>query len=632
MSARVAVIVEDEQIVAMDLAAALEDSGFTVRGLASSADEALELIDPTVDLVLLDVRIRGRLDGIETATAIRARCGAAIVFLTAHADDETLRRAREVGPEGYLVKPVKPLELRSTVEMALHKAESERRLRKREHWFATTLHSLGDAVLAVDGAGRVSFMNARAEALTGWSLGDASALSHAATLLDEVSPELAQALARVLSQTEGVMALESQLQARQSGTRHFVSTTVTPVESEGVLLGAVMVLRDVTEAHRVRQQLEVADRLASLGTMAAGVAHEINNPLSVVVSNAALLQEDLEALGHAAPGGALAPMREMLADLSSAAQRIARIVSDLRAFSRPVALPSRVAQVARAVDWALRTTAHEFRNRAWVEAEVDPALMVQGDELRLGQVLINLLVNAAQAIEPGDVDRHRVRIAAARQGDAVELVVSDTGPGIAPEQLAHLFEPFFTTKPVGLGTGLGLSICHGIVQAMGGTIVAESAPGRGATFRVRLPSAAASGPSLEAPSAAASTGLSVLVIDDEPAVGRAISRILRGHAVTATQSAFDALERLRHGQRFDVILSDLAMPLMTGHDFYEALADIDVGLQSRVIFVSGGAISSRLASFLASVTNRRIEKPFTASTLTAAIGELTCAPSLAGPS
>ncbi|HSO32689.1 MAG TPA: ATP-binding protein, partial [Labilithrix sp.] len=255
---------------------------------------------------------------------------------------------------------------------------------------------------------------------------------------------------------------------------------------------------------------------------------------------------------------------------------------------------------------------------------------VEADESRLTQVFINVLVNAAQALPEGRSETNEIRLVTTTDaaGRAV-IEVHDTGAGIRPEVMTRIFDPFFTTKPVGIGTGLGLSICHTIVTGLGGEISATSEPGRGTTFRVVLPAVsprrhdpappADSAPAVTAPAA-------ILVVDDEPAVGTVLARVLRHHDVTVVHAARTALDLLEAGTRFDVIFSDLMMPEMSGMDFYDELVRRHPEAARRVVFVSGGAFTPRAGEFLETVTNPRLGKPFDARAVRAVVQQLIAGP------
>jgi CheY-like chemotaxis protein len=238
------------------------------------------------------------------------------------------------------------------------------------------------------------------------------------------------------------------------------------------------------------------------------------------------------------------------------------------------------------------------------------------NESRLGQVCLNLLVNAAQAIEEGHIDSNEIGVSTYTDSHGrVVIEIRDTGGGMPAEVLRRLFTPFFTTKPIGVGTGLGLSICHRIISALGGEITVDSAVGKGTTFRVFLPPApagttAAPQAPVQATEPPARRGR-ILVVDDEPSILSTIRRILAdAHDVTSTTSALDALRRITAGERFDVILCDVVMPHVTGMDFYAELTQLEPEQAHRIVFLTGGAFSPRARSFLDEAPNLRLEKPF----------------------
>jgi len=259
---------------------------------------------------------------------------------------------------------------------------------------------------------------------------------------------------------------------------------------------------------------------------------------------------------------------------------------------------------------------NEIRHRARLVKDYGDLPPVRANESRLGQVFLNLLVNAAQAIPEGAADRNEIRIVTRSVPPGrVTIEVRDSGGGIPPEVLGRIFDPFFTTKPSGVGTGLGLSICHSIVTALDGEISVDTAAERGTTFRVTLPIAdlTTAIPARAVTPQTQSSGRrgKVLVIDDEPLIGAAVKRALTSeHDVTAMSSSHEALTRLRAGERYDVILCDLMMPALTGMDIHDELTKLAPAQADRMVFITGGAFTARAQSFLAEVQNPRIEKPF----------------------
>lgn len=614
--------------MALDIQHMLTHLGYDVLATAASADDAIARASKTCpDVVLMDIRIKGERDGIEAAALLRERFDVPIVYLTAHADAATVERAKQTAPYGYLTKPFTEAMLTSAIEIATFKHQMDRKLRERERWFSTTLSSIGDAVVAVDLEGAISYLNPEAEKLLGVSFAEAKGkLARTIVQLDAPS-QPASPLEHVLRTRQSFTVREAQLRG-PAGLARTISDSVSPVVADGEMLGAVMVFRDVTEEKRLEQRLELSERLASLGAMAAGVAHEVNNPLAVVVGNSTLLLDEMrqlaERLGDAAAANRaqLLTMIDAQSDVVQSSKRIARIVDDMRAFSQPVRLPEQGGEVSTAIAWAVRATAHEFAQRATLKVEqLAEGARVRLDSGRLEQVLINLLVNAAHAIPAGHAAENSVVIRTRRESGRVVLEVSDTGTGMPPEVLKRLFEPFFTTKGRAGGTGLGLALCHGIITAAGGELEAESELGKGSLLRVWLPEAEAlaTRPSGPQPDNAipGSRRARILMIDDEPMLLRTLPRMLPSHDVVGLEHAQDALSLLAHDTGFDIIFCDLMMPTMTGVEFYEALLARAPQLARRVVFLTGGVTSASTADFLRVVDNDCLAKPILPRTLQA---------------
>ena len=402
--------------------------------------------------------------------------------------------------------------------------------------------------------------------------------------------------------------------------------TLAPVVRDGKISGVVVVARDITERKQTEAQLIVSDRMASLGTLAAGVAHEINNPLACVTAYLALASEDLETLGKRYP--VPSELIDEVRDAREGAERVRTIVRDLRIFSRAEDAKSGPVNVEQVLESTLRMTWNEIRHRARLTKAYGKVPPVAANEARLGQVFLNLVVNAAQAIPEGNYARNEVRIETRVDSDSHRVVVSisDTGAGIPADVQRRLFTPFVTTKPAGIGTGLGLSICHRIVTALGGAIDFTSEVGKGTTFRVALPIAdleAVVEIAAPADPARASRRGSVLIIDDDPMITHSVQRLLASdHDVRVLDGAEAALELIKAGQRFDVVLCDLMMPQVTGMDLYGALVALDRKQAAQMVFMTGGAFTPAARAFLDGVPNLRIEKPFEIQQLRALVNGL----------
>ena len=388
----------------------------------------------------------------------------------------------------------------------------------------------------------------------------------------------------------------------------------------------LVVEREVREAAvrathvRMSEQLAISERMASAGMLAAGVAHEINNPLAVIMAN---LDYVTSVLAQLPPAQRPGEVDEPLRDAREAAERIRGIVRDVSLFSRPQQEELAAVDVKVVVESSIRMAWNEIRHRAQLVREYGDVPMVESSEARLGQIVLNLLVNAAQAMPEGRASQNEIRVLTrtARNGRVI-IEVRDTGTGIPRDILARIFDPFFTTKPVGVGTGLGLALCHRIVTDLGGEIAVESEVGKGTIVRVSLP-ATTRRPQAAARPAVVDRGTRrarVLVIDDEVSIGRALGRALgRLHDVVTLTSGKEALARIAGGERFDTIFSDLMMPEVTGMDIHEELSRFAPDQATRMIFITGGAFTERGRAFLAAVPNARLNKPFDVANILALI-------------
>jgi PAS domain S-box-containing protein len=490
----------------------------------------------------------------------------------------------------------------------------------------TTLQSIGDGVIATDATGLVIRMNPVAERLTGWTLAEAKgkAFHDIFTIVNEDTRRaLEDPIERSLREGATVGLPSRTLFIRRDGTEVVIADSCAPIRNaSGAVTGAVLVFRDLTDERsaaavqaKYQKQLVLSDRMASVGTLAAGVAHEINNPLTYITANIATAIEEVRALAGGSASARMKDLEEILVEAREGATRVAKIVRGLKTFSRIEEERLGVVDLVPVLELSINMAFNEIRHRARLVKDYGKIPYVDADDARLGQVFINLLVNAAQAFPEGNSEGNEIRIVTSTDDTGRAVVeVRDTGPGMAPALLGRIFDPFFTTKPVGIGTGLGLAICHNIVTGMGGDISVLSEVGRGTTFRVVMPASSGGAPFVPEMVQYAKTGTRfparVLVIDDEPAVGFAVRRVLRDHEVTVVTTAQHGLDLLAGAKEFDVILSDLMMPGMSGIEFYTALARLHPKMASRVVFVTGGAFTPEANAFLDRVTNERMEKPF----------------------
>jgi signal transduction histidine kinase len=480
------------------------------------------------------------------------------------------------------------------------------------------LDSLAEAVLVADGECRILLANQSAREMLGIDLRETppeawiSALSMRRADGTPFEPAEHPVLRAVRG--ERVDDLEMVIRSATDGSDRHLSATARPlVGLDGRLWGGVAVLRDVSVQRRHEAQLIISDRMASVGSLAAGVTHEINNPLAAVLANVELAVVDARSLPVNRTTERLV---EELSDAREAANRVREIVRDLKLFSRSEEERHGPVDAREVLESALRMAWNEIRHRARLVRIFEDVPPVYGNDARLGQVFLNLLVNAAQAIPDGRAESNEIRVSLRRVGERVLVEIADTGTGMSDDVLREVFTPFFTTKPLGVGTGVGLPVCQRIVSALGGQIAVESKLGIGSTFRVLLPAAemvtspaaASQRPSSVPPSRRAR----VLVVDDEPMVALAVRRTLETlHDVSVVNRAQDAIEMLRAGERFDVIFCDVMMPNVTGIDFFNEVSTLAPSEIDKIVFLTGGAFASQARQFLETIPNVQLNKPFT---------------------
>lgn len=501
-------------------------------------------------------------------------------------------------------------------EVAEREAEQQRRLaREREAVLRALVECAPDVIMHLDGSGRVRFIN---RAPPGLALDRLPQSSWFELMSPECRGDMRAALADVMR--DGVTKTLETSTTGPDGGVVWCESHVGPIRSAGEITGAVVIQRDVSLKKHTEAQLIIADRMASVGTLASGLAHEINNPLASVMANVELALHDVQELGTTVSPELLAELR----DAREAADRVRRIVRDLKVFARTDDERRGPVDVARVLDSALRLAGNEIRHRARLVRDYHDVPRVEANEARLGQVFLNLIVNAAQAIDEGQAEQNEIRVQLSQPEEgSVTVCIADTGSGMSRAVRARLFTPFFSTKPPGVGTGLGLSICHRIVTAHGGSIEVASDIGRGTEFRVTLPTCLASGArpthSRRPVHVAARRGR-VLVIDDDALMTQALKRTLAAaHEVLALDRAEEALERIALGERFDVIICDVMMPQMSGMDFHRELMRSCPGQAARIVFFTGGAFTPRAKEFLERVPNERLDKPIDGEELKALI-------------
>jgi len=500
----------------------------------------------------------------------------------------------------------------------------EASLRRSEANFRSLIERVPTAIL-VHRHGRFLYINPAGVAMFGCRSAD-ELIGRA--VLDFVHPDDREAIGKrqaQLRETGNVPAGTGRM-LRADGSVFVIEVDALRLEFDGEPANVVMG-HDVTERDQMFTRMALADRMLSIGTLAAGVAHEINNPLAYVATNLEILAAELPNIQPSRHSRLSdVTLHSLVTDARDGVARVSAIVRDLRSLSRPDdGQPHGPVDVVATLASSLKMVHNEIRHRARiVQSYADELPLVDADASRLGQVFINLLLNAAQAIPEGHADRNEIALRAFPLPGArhIRVEVADTGSGIPQSIIRRIFDPFFTTRGPGGGTGLGLSISHQIVGSLGGELTVESEPGKGSTFRVTLPVGATQ---IAAPPEArpVRNPKRILLVDDEPAVGRSLATLLAPETeVIAVLRAEDALARLTGGERFDVIVCDLMMPEITGIELYERLARVAPDCTGRIIFMTGGAFTPQAREFLAKLDRPHLEKPFSEAQLRRALDRM----------
>jgi signal transduction histidine kinase/DNA-binding NtrC family response regulator len=476
--------------------------------------------------------------------------------------------------------------------------------------------AVADGILVVDENGKVVSVNRKFGEI--WRVPDdriATGDDHHALLDYAVSqlvePEAFLARVRYLYTHPTESGIED---IRLSDGRTFERWTGPVRGADDTILGRLWCFRDVSERRRLdAEHALITERMASMGRIAASVGHEINNPLAYVMGNVEWLAQQLTEPRRDTSPVLADELSEVVGAVRAGLDQIRSIVSDLQALTRGADDVRSSVEIGPILGQSLQMAAPEIRHRAQVVRQIEGGVTVTGSPSRLGQLFLNLLINAAHAIPEGHVADNVIRVSCRTERNTVVVEVADTGSGIAEEHIARVFDPFFTTKAVGSGSGLGLSICKGIVEAHGGTLAVTSQLGSGSTFVVRLPTVAVRTTESETRRSASTADRRsrVLIIDDQPLLVQMLTRVLSSrHQVTSSTSPREALARLGNGETFDVVLCDLMMDDMTGMDLYDVVVREHPAVANRIVFMTGGTFTPRASTFADRAPNGVIKKPF----------------------
>ncbi len=619
-------VVEDENIVALDLRYQLEKNGYDVPAIFSSGEEAVQNIEKLQpNLVLMDIQLQGNMDGVEAAKIIRDEYKIPVVFITAFADDTTFQRAKSIDPFGYIIKPFEERILRTTIEMAIYKAEIDRKLVASEERYRNFFEEdlSGDFVAQSDGTifeCNPAFLNMFKFESRERAIG--TNINNLFTDDEEKKnfwEELKSKKKLRLMELEFNNQAEEVIEVMANVIADFEDNTIK--EIKGYLI-------DTTERKRLEEQLRQSQKMEAIGRLAGGVAHDFNNILTVITGYNTMMKEKIREN---------IPIEEDIEGIKKAAQKATNLTRQLLVFSRKHTLKPSVVSINKLVsdmEKMLERLIHEnITITYFLEAE-NPYIFI--DQSQMEQVLINLAVNAKDAMPDGGklliqsynyvpTERECLEMNI-EQGNYVLISIRDTGIGIPEKVRSKIFEPFFTTKTESQGTGLGLSTVYAIVTQSKGYIRVTSEVGKGTTFTIYLPlweGLASSEVEKKEETGDTSGNETVLIVEDDANVRELIHKILtkKGYHVLEAQNAGEAIIICeKQKSPIHLLITDVVMPLMRGDEL--ALRIKTLRPDIKTLFMSGYSDKKIETEAGESGKINFIEKPFEIAQFTSTIRKI----------
>ncbi len=624
-------VVEDEFIVSMEIQDRLKGLGYSIATAVASGEEAIEMAEKIKpDLVLMDIMLKGQMDGVEAAEIIRNQYELPVIYLTAHSDEATLTRAKISQPFGYLIKPFDERGLHTTIEMALYRHEMEKKLKQSEQWLSTVLTGIGDAVIATDASLLVKFINPVAATIIDIDENDALG-KNINSIFNLQSDDLGELNKRIISvlDTGKVETFPSDIYIyNNNGDQVPVDCSVSPIrDDKGNINGIVLVFRDITEKIKLEKQLTQAQKMESIGMMAGGVAHDFNNILAAILGYASFIKVKIPTDD---------PNFKYVETIERSAQRGAELTAQLLTFTRGGKQDIKPVNVNSIVRETVKIISSTFDKAISIETRLFDGLpFVQADEVQMQQLLMNLCVNARDAMPQGGTlsietdmimihERDTTFYMGAKAGNYVSLSITDTGIGMDKDTLDKIFDPFFTTKEKGKGTGLGLSMVYGVVKNHGGFEKVTSEPGKGTTFKIYFPAGDHIEQQAEKLKKAPQHGDEViLVVDDEEPIRLFVKDVLEsyGYTVKLAENGNQAIDIFEKEHKdIDLVILDMIMPKMGGLQTYLKLKMINPKV--RAFLSSGYSPDGQAGEILRRGVNGFLQKPYEMNDLLIKVREI----------
>lgn len=587
-------VVDDEVIINMQLQERLVSMKYDVVGSASSGEEAVDMagrVKP--DIILMDIVMPGKIDGIDASEIIKKELGIPVIFLTAYADDNFIKRAKNVQPFGYILKPFQEDQIKAAIEIGLYKKDMERRLRESEEKYRFLINNCNHAIFVFQDDS-IKIFNPCAKKMLGYSEDELLNLR----FIDFINSEDRNVVLERQDETfEGVKSQDvySFRVSNKDGEELWVEGNSVTVKWEG-RPATLIIIRDKTELKKIEEQLQQAQRVDAIGALAGGIAHDFNNILAAIIGYTEI------ALYHELPGGS--SPQHSIEQILKASHRAKNLVQQILAFSRHKEREIKYSKMTPIIKEAIKflratlPTTIEIRQKITAKSDI-----VLCDPGQIHQVLMNLCTNAGHAMRRKggilEISLQNVKIAdcpleiveaeklkaknlkskiALDPVFCLKLSVRDTGQGMERFVLERIYEPYYTTKKVGEGTGLGLSVVHGIVKSFGGMINVESEPGKGSAFSIFMPTIENEVKSEKELSESVPFGNEhILFVDDEEVlvdIGKSMLES-QGYKVTTKTSSIEALDTFRSKPgEYDLVITDMTMPKMTGDELARELMKI----------------------------------------------------------
>ncbi len=615
-------VVEDEEITALDIQSRLQELGYDVPETVNSGEEAISLakkIKP--NLVLMDMHLKGKMDGAMAASTISVQEHIPVVFLTAFNDEETFNRAKLSSPYGYVTKPFETRDLQIAIELALFKRSAELKIAIADQRYRSVMENALCGIILHDLNGIVIDINKEGEKIFGCPKAQIVG-SSVMNFLPSSEQEYAATLIQKLTIKKAIGPNQAHIQ-QPSGNICDVEYTAVCIENENDSFIFSMLL-DTTDQNKLRAQNLLSAKLATVGTLAAGIIHEINNPLTYILTNLNFIKDTMQesSFDDLSKPTFFTELKSIINDSVEGAEQINKIVQDIKGFARIDKAEVTTVDLPKVLNAAINIVSAQFKNHAVVEKDFSadiPLVLLQGSKLQ--QVFMNIIINAAQSMDKNNFEKNIIRVKAYVAENYICVEIGDTGVGIPSDILEKIFEPFFTTKPAGIGTGLGLSICSEIIHEMGGDIEVKSEVNKGTTFSIYLPINLITENASVSNESRVMTDKNILIIDDEPAFLSAMEYVFgKKNHITLIDSGRSAHSLLiENPDKFDIIICDFNMPDVNGEDLFLYLKRANPKLIERMIFVTGFPEEFKLENLGPHLMNPCLTKPFTKKQLIKAI-------------